>query len=162
MLALGVLFSSSIDCGVGQADHHAPDTPQDARCARRAHSALIFAQGNIQAMMQAAFNDPIASLDGEHPLGLEFFQSETAQQMDHFTAPVTLPFNSRFQARCQASSGKAHLARSDFQAVQKSDFQPATVVLPLEYPRLGRRLRGKNSFFQRVFPDWFGEWVGYP
>jgi hypothetical protein len=44
-------------------------------------------------MVQAAFHDPVASLERKHPLGLEFFQGEAAEQVDHFTAPLAIAFN---------------------------------------------------------------------
>jgi hypothetical protein len=46
-------------------------------------------------MVQPAFDDPIASFDGEHSLGLEFFQSKAAHQINDLTAPFALALDSR-------------------------------------------------------------------
>jgi hypothetical protein len=96
-VALGLrgFLSLPIDRGVSQADHHASNRAQDSRRSWSAHSALIFPQRHIQAMVQPAFDHPIASLDAEHPPGLDCFQSKAAHQKNHFTAPLAVPFDPR-------------------------------------------------------------------
>ena len=44
---LGVFLSRSIDRGIGEADHHAPNRSQQAGGFGRAHSALILAQRDV-------------------------------------------------------------------------------------------------------------------
>lgn len=70
----GIFLALAIDGGVSQAEDDSPNRPQDARRSGSAHPALVFPQGDIQTMVQAAFHDPVASLDREHPLGLELFE----------------------------------------------------------------------------------------
>src|SRR3954470_7143841 len=108
-LGLGLFLSLPVDRYVSHTDHHPSNRPQDPRWSRSAHSALVFPQRNIQAMVQAAFDNPIASFDGLHPLGLEFFQSKAAHHENHFTGPFTLALDARLQPSCQPGSRKARL-----------------------------------------------------
>src|SRR5689334_15013080 len=85
---LGVFLSGSIDRGIGQADHHAPNRSQDAGGFGRADSALIFAQRDVQTMVESAFHNPVAPLEGEHSFGLELFQGEAADQINDFPGPL--------------------------------------------------------------------------
>jgi hypothetical protein len=96
-VALGfrVFLSLPIDRCVSQAHHHSSNRTQNPRCSGGTHPALVFPQRNVQAMVQPAFHNPVASLDGEHPLGLELFQSKAAHQINHFTAPFALPLDPR-------------------------------------------------------------------
>lgn len=148
---LGIFLTGSIDCGIGQADHHAANGAKDAGGFGSAHSALILAKGDIQTMVESAFHGPIAALEREHPFGLELLQSQAAHQINDFPTPFLflglriLALNPSLQSRRQAGSRKDHLCRSDFQAFQASDLQAAAVAFPLEHLGLGGRPRGKNS-----------------
>ena len=60
---LGGFHSSSIDRGIGQADHHAPNRTQQPGGLGRANSALILAQRDVQTMVESAFHDPVVALE---------------------------------------------------------------------------------------------------
>jgi hypothetical protein len=66
------------------------------RAAPGVRTRLRSSNGDIQAMVQAAFYHPVTSLDREHALGLEFFQRETSHQIYHFTAPLAVAVDPRF------------------------------------------------------------------
>ena len=89
-LGLGGLLSLPVDRGVSQAHDHASNGAQKPSRSWSAHSTLIFPQRHIQAMVQSTFDYPIASLEAEHPPGLELFQSKATHQINHFTAPLAL------------------------------------------------------------------------
>ena len=59
----GVFLSSSINRGIGQADHHAPNRTQQPGGLGRANSALILAQRDVQTMVESAFHDPVVALE---------------------------------------------------------------------------------------------------
>ena len=147
----GVFLFGAIDGGIGQADHHAPNRPEHARAVGMAHSALILAQGDVQAVVEPAFHSPVAALEGEHPLGLELFEGEAAEQINDLARPLlflglrVLAFDPGLQASGQARSWKADLSGRDFQAFQGADLQTAAVALPFEGLGFGRGLRGKNA-----------------
>ena len=94
-LGLGVLLSLPVDRSVSQAHDHAAKGAQKPSRSGSAHPALIFPQRHIQAMVQSTFNHPIASLEAEHPPGLKLFQSEAADQINHFTAPLAFALDPR-------------------------------------------------------------------
>ena len=116
-----------------------------------AYPALILAQSDVQAVVEPAFHNPVAALEREHPLGLELFQGEAAEQINDLASPLhflglrVLAFDPGLQASDQPCSWKLDLSGSDFQAFQVSDLQTAAVALPFEGFGLGRRLRGKNA-----------------
>ena len=147
----GIVLASSIDRSIGQTDHHAPDGPEHAGGSGSANTALIFAQSDIQAMVESAFHDPIATLEGEHPQGLELFQGEAAHQINDLPAPLpflgpwVLAFDPALQASDQPGSWKNNLRRAHFQTFQASDLQTAAVTFPPEHLGLGGGPRGKNA-----------------
>jgi len=94
-LGLGRLLSLPVDRGVSQAHDHASNGAQKSSRFWSAHSALIFPQRHIQAMVQSTFNHPIASLEAEYPPGLELFRSKAADQINYFSAPLALALNPR-------------------------------------------------------------------
>lgn len=102
-------------------------------------------------MVEAAFHHPVAALEREHPLGLELFPRQAAEQKNHFPAPFlflglrVLAFDASLQSRRQPSSRKTHLRGSHFLAAQAADFQTAAVVFPLERPGPVVGRRGKNA-----------------
>ena len=159
-LGLGIFLSRSIDRRVGQADHHASNRPQNPCWSGSPDPALIFSQGDIQAMVQPAFDHPIGSLEREHPLGLELLQSQAADQVNGFPAPFAFALDPCLQSSGQPSSRKAGLARRHFQALQKANFQASAVVLPFQDPGLGCGLRGKNSVWRTEFRGFYGSWAG--
>jgi len=148
---LWVFLSSAIDRGIGQADHHAPNRSQDAGGFGRANSALILAQSDVQTMVESAFHNPVAALEGEHSFGLELFQREAADQINDFPGPLlflglrVLALDPGLQSSDQASTRKDHPGGSNFQAFQASDLQAAAVAFPLQHLGLGCGPRGKNS-----------------
>jgi hypothetical protein len=154
---LGIFLSRSIDRGIGQADHHAPNRSQHAGGFGRANSALILAQSDVQTMVESAFHNPVAALEREHSFGLELFQRETADQINDFPGPLlflglrVLALDPGLQSSDQASSRKDHLGGSDFQAFQASDLQTAAVAFPLEDLGLGCGPRGKKAVGYTAF-----------
>jgi len=60
---------------------------QHPRCLWGAHPPLFLAQRDIQSMVHPAFDDPVAALEREHPLGWQLLEAQAAQQVDHLAAP---------------------------------------------------------------------------
>lgn len=107
-LGFGVGIAGLVYCGIGQAEHDAPNHAQDQRRIGRAHPAVVFVHRDIQTMVQAAFNDPVGSFELQHSLGLQLLQGEAGEQEHHFPSPLTVAFDSGFQASRQSGPRKAH------------------------------------------------------
>src|SRR5438552_1231112 len=102
-------------------------------------------------MVQSAFHYPVTPLElleREHPHGLQFFQRQTAYQINHFTVPLAVSLDPRFQASHRSGSRKTRLAGLNLQALQKANLQSAPVVLAREHPSPRRGPRGKNPVLQ--------------
>ena len=161
-LCLGILLSRPINRRIGETDHHASNRPQNPRRPESPYSAQILAQSDVQAMVQPTFHHPVASLEREHSLGMEFFQSQTAHQKDSFPRPFTLALDPCLQSGGQPCSGKADLNRRHFQALQKANLQASAVALPFQNSGFGRGLRGKNSVWRTEFRGSFAGLAGCP
>jgi len=48
--------------------------PKIRAAVESAHSALIFSESDVQAMMESTLHYPVAAFESEHAAGLEFFQ----------------------------------------------------------------------------------------
>lgn len=97
-LGLWILAARLIDRRVGQAHHHPPDGSQHPRGGGVSHPALVLVQRDIQTMVEPALNDPVAALEQEHPLGLQLFEGQTAQKINHLAAPLALALDPCLQA----------------------------------------------------------------
>ena len=106
---------------------------------------MVFAQGHIQRVMQAALDDPIATLEFEEACRIELFEGEAADEINDFGGLLTLAPNPASEPRDGLDSRKAHPLRADFLAIQHSNLVSSPVVLPAH--RVGARsgLRGKNA-----------------
>jgi len=51
---------------------------------------MIFPHGNVQTMVQLAFDCPIAPFEFEHACGVQLIDSQTAQQINYFLTPFTI------------------------------------------------------------------------
>ena len=96
-LGLGILAPRLIYRRVGQAHHDPPDCSQDPRIGGVSHSALVLPQRDIQTMVESALNDPVTTLEQEHPLGLQFLEGQTAQKINHLAAPLALALDPGLQ-----------------------------------------------------------------
>lgn len=143
-LGLGIFLARLIHCGVGQAHHHPSDRSQGPRRVGSAHSALIFMESDVQTMVQSAFNDPVAALESEHPLGLQLVEGQTAQKINHLAVPFVITLDPALQAGGQPGSRKPRLTGRDLQALQEANLQPAPVVLPLHHAGSRRGDRGEK------------------
>lgn len=62
----GIALSRFIHCSIGQAEHDPPDHTQDQRGIRGPYPAQIFLHRDVQAVVQAAFNDPVLPFELQH------------------------------------------------------------------------------------------------
>ena len=94
--ALGVAFgfrvglAGLIDGGVGQAEDDPADHPQHSRRPGRAHPAEVFLQRHVQAVMEPAFDHPVAALEPQQPFGLQLLDRVTADQVNGLFTPFAL------------------------------------------------------------------------
>ena len=140
----GVFLSRSIDGRIGQTDDDASNGSQNTGGSRMPNPAAILLERDIQTMVQPAFDHPIAAFEREHPLSLELFQGQAAEEIDDFPAPFAASLNTRLQSGGQASSRKAHLAGGHFQALQTPNLETTAVVFAFECPRALGGPRGEN------------------
>lgn len=144
-LGFGLGLAPVIDGGVAQTEQDPPNGSQDARGVGIAHAAQILLHGQVQAVMQTAFNDPILAFEPQHPLGLQLFQRQAADEVNGFLAPLALAQHPGLEPRDQTGSGKARLARVHFDQFEPADFRPPPVVLLNGGLGPGAGFGGKNT-----------------
>jgi len=134
----GIFHASSVHGGIGQAEQHPPDDPQDQRRTGRAHPAEVFLHTHVEAVVQSALNDPVLAFELEQAKSLQLLQGLTADEIDDFTRPFAVALDTGLQPGDQPGPRPPHLAGSHFQALEIADFQPTPIVFPAQHP-VGRR-----------------------
>ena len=126
---------------------------QDQRGIAVVHPALVLGHRDIQGVMQAALNDPIAAFELQDSPRVQFLQRQAADQVNDFGGFLAVTPHSASEPSDRAGSRKARLGRRGFLAVEHPDFGPAPVPLPDHHMRaLGLR-RGKNAAELAAFPE---------
>lgn len=82
---------------IGQAQHDAADHAQDQRRTRRPYPAEVFLHTHIQAVVQSALNHPVLPFELEQAQRLQLLQTQAADEIDHFAAPLALTFDAALQ-----------------------------------------------------------------
>jgi hypothetical protein len=134
----GIFLASFVHGGIGQAEHHPSDHPQDQRRTGRPHPAEVFLHTHVEAVVQSALNDPVLAFELEQAQSLQLLQGLTADEIDDFTRPLAVALDAGLQPGNQSSPRPSYSAGSHFQALEIADFQPAPIVLPAQHP-VGRR-----------------------
>lgn len=107
--------------------------------------AVIFTQCDVQSVMQAALDDPVAPLEFEKAARIQFFQGKAANKINDIGGLFTLASNPAPQPGDALNSGKAHLLRAGIPTIQHSDFASAPVALSGHDVGVRSGLRGKNA-----------------
>ena len=110
-----------------------------------ANSAVIFAQGDIQSMMQAAFDYPITTFKFEEACRIELFKGQTANEINDLGGLLTVAPNPASEPCDHLDSRKAHPLWGDLLAIQHSDLVSSPVFLPAQSVGARRGLRGKKA-----------------
>ncbi len=71
--------------GIGQAQHDPPEHAQHQGRVGGSHPVEV--HGDVQAVMESAFNDPVAPFELEHSPDLQLLQRQAAEQEHHFSSP---------------------------------------------------------------------------
>ena len=66
-LGFGIVLARLIHGGVGQTHDYSSDRAKHPRRFGCAHTALVLMEGDVQTMVEPAFNDPVAALEPQHP-----------------------------------------------------------------------------------------------
>ena len=138
-------FAALLQPSLRKADDH---STKEAQCKGRfaiPNPAVIFAEGDVQSVVQAVFNGPIAAFEFEQTRGPQFFEGQTANEINDFSGFLAPAAHSSSEPGDGLNSGKAHLLRASVAAIQHSDFAPTPVLLPGHGMSLGRGLRGKSA-----------------
>src|SRR5208337_1073066 len=128
-----------------ETDHHSAKQAQGKSRLGVTHPTTIFAQSDVQGVMQAALDDPIATLELEKVCRIQLLQGEAADEINDFGGLLTLAPDSSAESGDGLGSGKAHLRRGRFLAIQHSDFVSPPVVLPDQSMGARGGWRGKNA-----------------
>ena len=110
-----------------------------------ANPTVIFAQGYVQRVVQAAFDDPIAPFELEQASGIQLFQGKTADEINDLSALLALAADASPEPGNGLNSGEAHLLGGHIPAIQHPDFASPPVGLAGHRVGLCRGLRGKNA-----------------
>ena len=143
--AAWVEFTAFFQPSLGEAYDYPAKEAQGKGRLGMANSTVIFAQGYVQSVMQAAFDDPIAPFESEQASGIQLFQGETADEINGFSGFLALAANASPEPGDGLNSGEAHLLGGSFPAIQHPDFVSPPVVLPRHRVGLRRGLRGENA-----------------
>jgi len=109
-----------------------------------AHTAAVLVQGNVQRMVQPAFDDPTAALEFEQPRASNCSSVKLPNQIDGLGAFLAVAPDPPSEPRNEPCAGEAHLLGGDFAAFQEPNLTPATVVFPVS-ARVWDVSRGGNS-----------------
>lgn len=126
-----------------ETDH---DATKEAQCKSGigvADPALVLAQSDVQSVVEAAFDDPVAALEFEAALRMELLQGEAANEVNDFVGFLTLAPDPPPQPGDGLDSWKVHLLRAGFLAIEHSDLVAVPVVLPGHRVGAWRGPRGK-------------------
>ena len=93
----GIVLARFVHGGIGQAEHHPPDHPQDQRRIGRPHPAEVFLHTHVEAVVQSALNDPILALELEQAQSLQLLQGLTADEIDDFPRPLAVALDAGLQ-----------------------------------------------------------------
>ena len=143
--AAGIDFAAFLQPDLGEADHHPAKQAQRKGGPGVANPAVIFPQRDVQRVMQAALNNPVAPFELEKAGGIQFFQGVAADEINDLGGFLTLAPDAPAEPGDGLGSGKAHLLRGHFLAVQHPDLVPPPVVLPAQGMGARGGRRGKNA-----------------
>jgi hypothetical protein len=143
--AARVYLTALVDPDLGKTDDDPTKQTQYVGGVSLANSAVIFTQRYIEGMMQAAFDYPIAALEFEEACRIEFFQGETANEINDLGGLLSLAPDPSSEPRDGLDSGKAYPLRCDLLAIQHSDLVSSPIVLPAQSVGARRGLRGKKT-----------------
>ena len=143
--AAGLAFAARVYPDLCETDDHAAKEAQGESGLGVADPTVVLAQGHVQRVMQAAFDDPVATLEFEKACRVQLFEGQAAKQVNDLGGLLPLAPDPTTQPRDGLHPGKAHLLRSDFLTIQHADFVSAPVVLPTQDVRARRGLRGKKA-----------------
>ena len=138
-------FAALINPGLCETDHNPAKQTQRKSRLGVTNPAMVFAQGHVQSVMEAALDDPIATFEFEKASGVQLFQREAADEINDFGSFLTFAPDPPPQPGDGLDSRKAHLLRGDFQAIQHPDFVSSPIVLPAHGVGARSGPRGKNA-----------------
>lgn len=93
----GIVLARFVHDGIRQAEHDPSEHSQHQSRIRRPYPAQVLLQGNVQAVVQSAFNDPVVAFEVEHSQSLQLLQRQTAQEKHYFSGPLAPAFDASFQ-----------------------------------------------------------------
>lgn len=138
-------FTAFRQPGLRETDRHPAEHAQRKGGLGVVDPAVIFAQRDVQSVMQAALDDPVAALEFEKAGCIQLFQGEAADEINDFGGLFTLAPDPASQPGDALNSGKAHLLRAGILAIQHPDFASAPVALSGHEVGVRGGLRGKNA-----------------
>ena len=82
--AAGIDSAAFLQPNLGETDHHPAKQAQGKSGLGVADPAVVFAEGDVQSVMQAALDDPIAAIEFEKVGRIQLFEGETADEINDY------------------------------------------------------------------------------
>ena len=143
--AAGLDFTARVNPNLCETDHHAAKQTQRKGRPGIADPAVVFAQGHVQSVVQAALDDPVAPFEFEKAYRIQLLEREAADEINDFGGLLSLAPDSSPQPCDGLDSRKAHPLGGDFLAIQHSNFVSAPVLLPAQGVGARGGPRGKSA-----------------
>ena len=128
--AAGIDFTAFLQPDLGETDHYPAEQAQGKGRLGVVDPALIFPQRHVQGVMQATFDHPVTPLEFEKADGVQFFQSQAADEISDFGGLFTFAPAPAPQPDEGLNAGKTHLLWAGILAIDHPTFVSSPVDLP--------------------------------
>src|SRR5208282_3820099 len=147
-------FAAFFQPSLREAHDYPTEQAQGKGRRRVADPALIFAQSDIERVVETAFDNPVAPLELEKAGGVQLLQGQAADEIDDLRGLFAFAANAPSQPGPGLHAGEADLRWGGLAAIQDADFMPPPVGLLTQGVGARGRSRGKNAVRSTASRAW--------
>ena len=141
----GLIFRAYFQPSLREAHGYPTEQAQGKGRRRVADPGVIFAQRDIERVVETTFDNPVASLELEKVGRAQFLQRQTADERNDLGGLFAVAPNPPPQPGKGLDAREARLGRGGLAAIQDADFMPSPAGLPTQGVGARGRSRGKNA-----------------